>query len=94
MSAECAVRARAPRRGCSSRTGPVPGHREAQRGLRAAHGSSVENDLIAAAGIGLGSRLTARRGRRLRVYVLATPVFVVVLFTFYEHVARLLPANV
>jgi len=30
----------------------------------------------------------------LRVYVLATPVFVVVLFTFYEHVARLLPANV
>lgn len=49
----------------------------------------------AAAGIvGLGSQLVARRGRRWLVYIVATPVFLLVLFRFFEHVARLLPANV
>lgn len=49
----------------------------------------------AAAGvIGLAPRLIARRGRRRLVYLVAAPVFLFVLFGFYENVARLLPANV
>ena len=48
----------------------------------------------AAAVIGLGPRLIARRGRRRLVYLVAAPVFLFALFGFYENVARLLPANV
>ena len=36
----------------------------------------------------------ARRGRRWLVYAVSAPVFLVVLFQFYENVARLLLANV
>lgn len=37
--------------------------------------------------------LAGRRWRRWPAYVLGTPVFLVVLFVFFENVARLLPAN-
>ena len=48
----------------------------------------------AAAFVGLAAQLMARRGRRWLVYAVSAPVFLVVLFQFYENVARLLPANV
>jgi len=35
-----------------------------------------------------------RRWRRWAAYALATPVFLVVLFVFFENVSRLLPANI
>lgn len=48
----------------------------------------------AAAAVGLAARLAARRRRRWLVYAAATPVFLLVLFQFFESVATLLPANV
>jgi sortase A len=38
--------------------------------------------------------LLSKRWGRLTAYVMGTPVFVVVLFVFFENFARLLPANV
>ena len=47
-----------------------------------------------AALVGIATALVARRWRRVWAYVIGTPVFLVVLFVFFENVARLLPANV
>jgi sortase A len=49
---------------------------------------------LAAAGVALALWLIARRLRPILVYVLGAPVFLVVLFVFFENVSRLLPANV
>ena len=38
--------------------------------------------------------LASRRGRRLAAYAIGGPVLLIVLFVFYENVARLLPANI
>jgi sortase A len=42
----------------------------------------------------LAAWLLGRRWRRWPAYLIGTPVFLVVLFVFFENVARLLPANV
>jgi hypothetical protein len=42
----------------------------------------------------LGIWALSRRWRRWPAYLIGAPVFLVVLFLFYENVARLLPANV
>ncbi len=47
-----------------------------------------------AAAIWLGGWLFGRAWRKWPAYVLTAPVFLAVLFVFYENVARLLPANV
>ena len=49
---------------------------------------------LAAAGVALALWLIARRLRPILVYVLGAPVFLLVLFVFFENVSRLLPANV
>jgi sortase A len=47
-----------------------------------------------AAAIWLGAWFLARYWRRWPAYLICAPAFFVVLFIFYENVARLLPANV
>ena len=47
-----------------------------------------------AAAIWLGAWFLGRFWRRWAAYLVAAPAFFVVLFVFYENVARLLPANV
>jgi len=47
-----------------------------------------------AALIWLLTSLAARRWRRWPAYVIGTPLFLVVLFVFFENVSRLLPANI
>jgi len=47
-----------------------------------------------AALIWLVTWLLSRRWRKWPAYLIGTPVFLVVLFVFYENVSRLLPANV
>jgi len=50
---------------------------------------------IIAACVWLGAWAIGRwSGRRWGAYILATPIFLVVLFMFFENFARLLPANV
>lgn len=49
---------------------------------------------LVCAAIWLGAWLVARRGRRWLVYALATPVFLVCLFFFFENFARFVPANI
>ena len=46
------------------------------------------------AGVWLATAVLARRWGRLAAYAMGVPVFLVVLFIFFENVARLLPANV
>ena len=48
---------------------------------------------IASAAVWLATWLLARRWRKWPAYVLGTPVFLVVLFVFFENFSRLLPAN-
>ena len=38
--------------------------------------------------------LLSKKWRKWPAYLLGAPVFLVVLFVFYENVARLLPANI
>jgi sortase A len=47
----------------------------------------------AAAAVWIGAWLVARRSRRSLVYLLATPIFLMLLFGFFENVAAFLPAN-
>jgi sortase A len=49
---------------------------------------------LLAAGIALAIIYFARRWNRWVVYVLGAPIFLVVLFVFFENFSRLLPANV
>lgn len=48
---------------------------------------------MAAGLVWVGTRLLARRWGRVTAYAMGAPVFVVVLFVFFENFARLLPAN-
>jgi chromate transport protein ChrA len=48
--------------------------------------------LVAIAGIAIWQ--LSRRWRRWWAYLLGAPVFVVLLFIFFENIARLLPANI
>jgi sortase A len=48
---------------------------------------------LLAAAIWLGSWLIGRRWRKWPSYAIALPIFLVVLFVFFENFARLLPAN-
>jgi sortase A len=54
---------------------------------------AIEWGLIAAA-IAIAAWLLGRVWRKWPSYLIATPVFLVVLFVFFENVSRLLPANV
>jgi sortase A len=54
---------------------------------------TAEWGLIAAA-VALAGWLLGRTWRRWPAYILATPVFLVVLFVFFENVSRILPANI
>ena len=47
-----------------------------------------------AAAVWLATTFVARRWRRLPAYLLGVPLVLVVLFVFYENVARLFPANI
>ena len=49
---------------------------------------------LVCAAIWLGAWLVARRGRKWLVYVVATPVFLLCLFFFFENFARFVPANI
>ncbi|MEA3020402.1 MAG: sortase, partial [Actinomycetota bacterium] len=44
--------------------------------------------------IGILTYLASRRWRAFWAYLAGTPVFLVVLFIFFENVSRLLPANI
>lgn len=48
---------------------------------------------LATATVWIATRLLARRWGRASAYAMGLPVFVVVLFVFFENFARLLPAN-
>ncbi|MGH9382105.1 MAG: class E sortase [Thermoanaerobaculia bacterium] len=48
---------------------------------------------LATAGIWLAIRQTAKRWRRWPSYLIGLPVFLVMLFLFFENMSRLLPAN-
>ena len=68
---------------------------EAEAGLSgesASNGPVLVWGLLAAA-VWILTWLAGRRWRRLPAYLLGTPVFVVVLFVFFENFNRLLPAN-
>jgi sortase A len=54
---------------------------------------TVEWGLIAAA-VALAAYFIGRAWRKWPAYVIATPVFLVVLFVFFENVSRVLPANI
>jgi sortase A len=62
-------------------------------GDRSAAGPTVLWGLLAAL-VALGVWFAGRRWKRWVAYLLGAPVFLVVLFVFYENVARLLPANI
>jgi hypothetical protein len=47
-----------------------------------------------AAAVWLAIALVARAWRRWPAYLLGAPVLLVVLFVFFENVARLFPANI
>jgi hypothetical protein len=62
-------------------------------GERRSIAPAVQWGLIAAA-IALAGYLAGRAWRKWPSYALATPVFLVVLFIFFENISRLLPANI
>lgn len=63
-------------------------------GARSARLPAFEWGLLGAA-VWAGAFVIGKRsGRRWTAYVVATPIFLVVLFVFFENFARLLPANV
>jgi sortase A len=49
---------------------------------------------VIAAAVALAAYLAGRFWRKWPSYVLATPVFLVVLFVFFENISRVLPANI
>jgi sortase A len=62
-------------------------------GNQVAKGPAVQWGVMAAL-VFFGTWYIARRWRRWPAYLIGTPVFLFVLFFFYENVARLLPANI
>ena len=65
---------------------------EGLSGANAANGPAVAWG-VAAAAVWLLTWLAGRRWRRWPAYLLGTPVFLAVLFVFFENFSRLLPAN-
>ncbi len=61
-------------------------------GRNASNGPAILWGLIAA-GVWLVTWLVARAWRRWPAYLVGTPVFLVVLFVFFENFSRLLPSN-
>ncbi|HSH23129.1 MAG TPA: hypothetical protein VK975_03620, partial [Acidimicrobiales bacterium] len=61
-------------------------------GAGASNGPAIAWGLAAAAVWAL-TWLAGRRWRRWPAYALGTPVFLVVLFVFFENFSRLLPSN-
>ena len=86
----------------SSSTAPVPRTRELAAGVErpGLSGAGAENRPaiawgILAASVWLAAWAVGRwTGRRWTAYIVGAPIFLVVLFLFFENVARLLPANV
>jgi len=66
---------------------------EGLSGDRSAAGPTVLWALLTTL-VGVLAWLLARRFGRLRVYLPATPIFLIFLYVFFENVARLLPANI
>jgi sortase A len=62
-------------------------------GKQAAKAPAIQWGLLAAV-IFFGTWYFARRWRRWPAYIIGTPIFLFVLFFFFENVARLLPANI
>jgi sortase A len=62
-------------------------------GNQVAKGPAVQWGVMAAL-VFFSTWYIARRWRRWPAYLIGTPVFLFVLFFFYENVARLLPANI
>ena len=62
-------------------------------GKQAAKAPAIQWGIIAAL-IFFGTWYFARRWRRWPAYIIGTPIFLFVLFFFFENVARLLPANI
>ena len=81
-------------------TEPAPADAELASELLESSVSGEETEKLPAILWGLGTaavwvatRLLARRWGRVSAYAMGLPVFVVVLFVFFENFARLLPAN-
>jgi len=62
-------------------------------GKQAAKGPAIWWGLLAA-GVFFGTWYLSHRWNRWLAYAIGTPVFLILLFFFYENVARLLPANI
>jgi sortase A len=62
-------------------------------GKQAAKAPAIQWGILAAV-VFLGTWYFASRWRRWPAYIIGTPVFLFVLFFFFENVARLLPANI
>jgi sortase A len=62
-------------------------------GVQASKGPAVMWGLLAAL-VWFGAWLAGRWWKRWPAYLLGTPVFLIVLFVFFENFSRLLPANV
>jgi sortase A len=62
-------------------------------GKRRSIGPTIEWGLLCAA-IAIGAWLLGRLWRKWPAYIIATPLFLVVLFVFFENFSRLLPANI
>ena len=80
--------------GPTTTTAPAPVEFEegGLSGANAGNGPAVAWGAAAAA-VWLVTWLAARRWRRWPAYLLGAPVFLVVLFVFFENFSRLLPAN-
>jgi sortase A len=62
-------------------------------GKQSAKGPAIQWGLVAAV-VFFGAWYFSRRWRRWPAYLIGTPIFLFVLFFFFENVARLLPANI
>ena len=62
-------------------------------GKQAAKGPAIQWGLLAAV-VFFGAWYLSHRWRRWPSYLIGTPVFLLLLYFFYENVARLLPANI
>jgi hypothetical protein len=62
-------------------------------GKQAAKAPAIQWGILAAV-VFFGTWYFARRWRRWPAYLIGTPIFLFVLFFFFENVSRLLPANI
>ncbi|HEX2850314.1 MAG TPA: class E sortase [Acidimicrobiales bacterium] len=82
--------------GSPSTTASTPSSIPGEAGLSGTSSSKLPAILwgLLAALVWLATWLLSKRWGRLPAYAMGTPVFLVVLFIFFENFARLLPANV